>query len=241
MPGIHKGNSGIQRVLFSRPLVSLGVLLIILGTLGYGWFAWKEGPRKEMDRVEVKKKDVDKSLRLPEKEAPTVAWEKRQLFEDEKSEHRKVTLSIDRGDEDDSTEAIQESSWEELQQARKEFEERVLRETYAARVRVETPSIVRSSAPSSADPGAVHPSERGNWGSAEAEENPGAAPGYVAFMSRPEGFDQGIDQVMEEIAEQYVRSFPDAPRVTVSLIVGGGVRGQGTFINQAGVVVREQP
>ena len=65
-------------------------------------------------------------------------------------------------------------------------------------------------------------------------------PGYVAFMSSPAGFDQGIPEVMEDIATLYLEKFPDAPRITVSLIVSGGVKGRQTFIRdkETGVVRR---
>ena len=55
-------------------------------------------------------------------------------------------------------------------------------------------------------------------------------PGYVAFMCSPEGFRRGIPQVMKEIAEIYLETFPDAQGVTVSWIAGGGVKGQKTFL-----------
>ena len=55
-------------------------------------------------------------------------------------------------------------------------------------------------------------------------------PGYVAFMCRPEGFKKGIPVVEQELAELYLKTFPDAPRITISLIVGGGIRSRQTFL-----------
>jgi len=55
-------------------------------------------------------------------------------------------------------------------------------------------------------------------------------PGYVAFMSRPEGFAKGIPAVMKDIAGRYLETFSEAPRVTVALIVGGGVKNRQTFL-----------
>jgi hypothetical protein len=55
-------------------------------------------------------------------------------------------------------------------------------------------------------------------------------PGYVAFMSRPEGFEKGIPAVMKDIADRYLETFSKAPRVTVALIVGGGVKSRQTFL-----------
>ena len=57
------------------------------------------------------------------------------------------------------------------------------------------------------------------------------APGYVAFMCGPECFKEGIPTVARQIAEMYFEAFPDAPRVTVSLIIGGAVRRKMTFFN----------
>jgi len=72
-------------------------------------------------------------------------------------------------------------------------------------------------------------------------ESKGAdSPGYVAFMAGPDGLKRGIPEVMKEIAAIYLETFPDAPRITVSLIIGGGVRGQQTFLrdDELGVVIR---
>ena len=55
-------------------------------------------------------------------------------------------------------------------------------------------------------------------------------PGYVAFTSRSEGFERGIPEVMKDIAGRYLETFPEAPRVTVALIVGGGVKSRQTFL-----------
>lgn len=57
------------------------------------------------------------------------------------------------------------------------------------------------------------------------------APGYVAFMCGSECFEEGIPTVAKHIAEMYFETFPDAPRVTVSLIIGGAVRRKMTFFN----------
>ena len=57
------------------------------------------------------------------------------------------------------------------------------------------------------------------------------APGYLAFMCGPECFKEGIPTVVRQIAEMYFEAFPDAPRVTVSLIIGGAVRRKMTFCN----------
>jgi len=54
--------------------------------------------------------------------------------------------------------------------------------------------------------------------------------GYVAFMARPEGFDRGIPTVMEELAQIYLDTFTDAPAITLSLVIGGGIKGQLTFL-----------
>ncbi len=65
-------------------------------------------------------------------------------------------------------------------------------------------------------------------------------PGYVAFMAGPDGLKRGIPEVMKEIAAIYLETFPDAPRITVSLIIGGGVRGRQTFLkdDELGVIIR---
>ena len=68
------------------------------------------------------------------------------------------------------------------------------------------------------------------------------APGYVAFMCGPECFKEGIPTVARQIAEMYFETFPDAPRVTVSLIIGGAVRRKMTFFNDPynGVISGEE-
>jgi hypothetical protein len=169
-----------------------------------------------------------------------------------------MKLSMEWAEGGDPTEgrgvALRPRTWEELQQEKNQFEERVLKGTHAERIRVETPSIVRklsadSQAPSketSAGVAVARSSEGADTDTSEGSsgssgEDPETAPGYVAFMSSPEGFEQGVEQVMEEIAQEYIQSFPKAPRVTVSLIVGGGVRQQGTFLNNgAGGVINPE-
>jgi hypothetical protein len=151
------------------------------------------------------------------------------------------------GSAQDPSGRLRPRTWEKLQQARTAFEERVLKKNVARRLRVETPSLVRrpaapaegsagsdTSAALSSAGGSV--SGGGESGSGDAESAKALAeaetsPGYVAYVSTTQGFEKGVDQVMEEIAEEYVQSFPEAPRVTVGLIVGGGIRKQGTFIN----------
>jgi len=54
--------------------------------------------------------------------------------------------------------------------------------------------------------------------------------GYVAFMARSEGFERGIPTVMQELAQIYLDTFQNAPAITLSLIIGGGVKGQMTFL-----------
>lgn len=54
--------------------------------------------------------------------------------------------------------------------------------------------------------------------------------GYVAFMARPEGFERGIPSVMQELAQIYLDTYQDAPAITLSLVIGGGVKGQMTFL-----------
>ena len=54
--------------------------------------------------------------------------------------------------------------------------------------------------------------------------------GYVAFMARQEGFERGIPTVMQELAQIYLDTFKDAPAITLSLVIGGGIKGQMTFL-----------
>ncbi|VFQ46163.1 hypothetical protein MSL71_38260 [Desulfoluna butyratoxydans] len=54
--------------------------------------------------------------------------------------------------------------------------------------------------------------------------------GYVAFMARQEGFERGIPTVMQELAQVYLDTFTDAPAITLSLVIGGGIKGQMTFL-----------
>ncbi len=99
----------------------------------------------------------------------------------------------------------------------RDFQADVLGLTHAEQVRVETPELINTPAP-----GADH----------------GFAAGYVAFMAGPEAMNQGVYHTMADIARLYFNRFPDAPRVTVALIIGGGVRDRETFFNSGDAKVR---
>ncbi|NLI82306.1 MAG: hypothetical protein GX443_11585 [Deltaproteobacteria bacterium] len=115
------------------------------------------------------------------------------------------------------------------------FESNVLWETRASRVRVETPQLLALSGrtpaqqPAGSQPGLADRSA--SSGALEESGSPFGGPGYVAFMIRPEGMAEGVHLTMENIARHYFEQFKDAPQVTVSLIVGGGVRDRRTFFN----------
>ena len=55
-------------------------------------------------------------------------------------------------------------------------------------------------------------------------------PGYIAFSPIPESVHL-MPETMAGIAERYFETFPLAPRVTISIIRGGGVRGSRTYLN----------
>lgn len=55
-------------------------------------------------------------------------------------------------------------------------------------------------------------------------------PGYVAFSPRPESADR-MSYTMAKIAELYFARFPKSPRLTISVIRGGGVQGSETYHN----------
>lgn len=98
------------------------------------------------------------------------------------------------------------------------FEEEVLERTKAYEIRWETHSLT---AWASAD------STRAD---ATTLEDALRAPGYVAFMAGPDAMDEGVYHTMTDIAFIYFEQFPDAPRVTVSLVIGGGIRDRETFV-----------
>jgi hypothetical protein len=98
------------------------------------------------------------------------------------------------------------------------FESEVLKNTHAVRVRVETPQLVN---PQEYDSNSV-----------------GSAPGYVAFMASPQAMEEGVYHTMVDIAQHYFGQFPEAQRVTVALVIGGGVRERETFFNNWDGTVR---
>ena len=112
------------------------------------------------------------------------------------------------------------------------FKSNALRETHATRIRLETPQL-RAVAKSGVDP--ADPPASGEEATRDAPE---VAPGYVAFMIDPEGMSEGVYHSMEKIAWQYFDTFPAAHRVTVSLIIGGGVKDRETFFNNGDGSVR---
>ena len=98
-----------------------------------------------------------------------------------------------------------------------DFEQTVIDSTYAVHVRVETPSLM---AWSKFDPDVLPP------------EDAFRSYGYIAFAATPEAFKDDVYYTMEDIADSYFRTFPEAPTVKVSLIIGNAVRNQETFHNQ---------
>jgi len=283
---MHSVLAGVQRALFSKAVLWLGAAVIIVGPGAYRIYIWqKETAQNQIEEAakpnRVSSQDTAppppdlNNLAGPSNVKPSPDSPGRGRSQGSSSQ---IRLSMEWAEGDDSTggrsEAQRPRTWEELQQVKRQFEERVLKGTHAERIRVETPSIVRKPAASTqglsnrprgggsvarsaggAASGDRAPDQAPEEAYSEASEgnaseppttteglqggqrpdpsgeDPETAPGYVAFMSSPDGFEQGIEKVMEEIAHEYVQSFPNAPRVTVSLIVGGGVRQQGTFLN----------
>ncbi len=87
------------------------------------------------------------------------------------------------------------------------FQDRVLSHTDATRVRVETKFLPEAGI--------------------EANQK---LFGYVAFTTSAKGYHpEGVAQTMQKIASEYFTQFPDAPKVRVSLVVGGRVTGGKTF------------
>ena len=62
-------------------------------------------------------------------------------------------------------------------------------------------------------------------------------PGYVAVMPTQDALNEGISTSFEQVANLYFIEFPEAPRVTVALLQGGGVRGSYTYQNRDGEAV----
>jgi hypothetical protein len=125
-----------------------------------------------------------------------------------------------------SVESQRESEAREAQIRVQDFEADVLNRTRALHVRLETPAL---KAWAGAGPQAY---PDGTTGEAYS------APGYVAFMAEPQAVSDGIYHTMADIARNYFDAFPQAPRVTVSLIVGGGVRDRETFFSNGDGTVR---
>ena len=61
---------------------------------------------------------------------------------------------------------------------------------------------------------------------------PTDVPGYVAFSPFAKSADE-MPETMVEIARRYFAAFPQAPRVTLSIVRGGGIHGSKTFHNTA--------
>lgn len=137
---------------------------------------------------------------------------------------------------------------EEIIRKLETFEADVLSDTHATHVRIETPQLLAlagrgpaqqttasrtgsASRPSGAgtDQGVSESVATGN--ETALSTAPDEAPGYVAFMISSEGMEEGVHLTMEAIARHYFEQFAQSPRVTVSLIVGGGIRESGTFFN----------
>lgn len=237
----------IKRALFLKPVMPLlGLVAAVAALSVYGVYAWKN----------VEPPMISEKTEVEEKAAVSIKNESPPFDAEEPEEKpRSVTLSPGLEPEDDplndSMKNPGQSPWEELQKAKTEYEERVVRDVHVEKARVETPSLVQISRPAMDDlpsggkgstesvgalyakaDAEVEQGDNSKKDQAEDVDAPSAAvPGYVAFMISPEGMQQGVERVMEDLAREYVQSFPDAPRVTVSLIVGGGVRRQGTFLN----------
>ncbi len=135
------------------------------------------------------------------------------------------------------------------------FEADVLSDTHATRVRIETPQLAAltgrgpaQQTPASHGGAPGRPSgpgtDAGESGSAAPGKDaalstaPDEAPGYVAFTISPEGMAEGVHLTMETIARHYFEQFAQSPQVTVSLVVGGGVRDRRTFFNNMDGTVR---
>jgi hypothetical protein len=146
---------------------------------------------------------------------PTTAHQKIQL-RDKASDHINRPMPS-QGD----TDIIEEDLDDEVAVKIADFEADVLDNTHTLRIRVETPELLEAK---------------------KSGLTPGPAPGYVAFMAAPEAFEEGVFNTMQDIARHYFNQFPGAPRVTVSLVIGGGVKDHETFfINEDGTVGNKEP
>jgi hypothetical protein len=104
-----------------------------------------------------------------------------------------------------------------------EFESRALHETDTAYILVETFGA-RLDKP-------FVPLEDGEDGLLSVD-----VPGAIAFSPLPDSVDR-MAATMEAIAQRYFETFPRSPRVTISIIRGGGVRGSRTFLNTADGII----